>query len=152
MFGGKQELYNISKSAVEYFVIEDDNDVKNMWVKLFSVKKNILAHDAGGVIETLALLKTMSPELYLDKTYVFVIDYELKDGNGVQLANQIRINFRDIKAVMIIVTGQYDLSYYKHLDELEREKARGITCNTVQEILEKPICFDVLMKTIEKYL
>lgn len=124
---GSQAVARGSSTKVKAIVIDDDVDVRDLFVELLEMNDvEILATGSNGK-DALDLYKTKRPDFVL-------IDYIMPDYDGIYGAEKIK-EF-DPHAKIILVSGSY----------FEQGKLDGL----VNAILKKPIEINDVVSTINK--
>jgi two-component system chemotaxis response regulator CheY len=118
---------DVDYSSINVIVIDDDLDVRDIFVELLQIHGINVVGKGSNAIEAIELYKTHNPD------FVFM-DYLMPTHNGLYGAEKIR-EF-DPYARIVLVSG----SYFEN----------GAHDNLVNAILEKPISITEVLNTINK--
>lgn len=125
-----QESVNTVEN-IEIFVIDDEPDVRNLF-KRWMQQENYNVRTSSGIIETLAMMRYVN----LSNKIIFVIDYCLPDGNGVELADALwRRGVYD--GVYILTSAGCDPRMYEYIRTFEQQSKIRKDCNTIDEVILK---------------
>ena len=120
---------DVDYSSIKAIVIDDDLDVRDVFVDLLKMYEINVVGTGSNAIEAIELYMTHNPD------FVFM-DYLMPTHNGLYGAQKIR-EF-DPYARIILVSG----SYFEN----------GAHANLVNAILEKPISIKDVLNTINKMI
>ncbi len=118
---------DVDYSSIKVIVIDDDQDVRDIFVELLQIHEINVVGTGSSAIEAIELYMTHKPD------FVFM-DYLMPTHNGLYGAEKIR-EF-DPYARIVLVSG----SYFEN----------GAHDNLVNAILEKPISITEVLNTINK--
>lgn len=112
-------------------VVEDNENIRFLYKRLFRNRKDVELTDCDSSETALVRLQDLKPDL-------IIVDISLPGMNGLEFTRTVKINFPDIK--VLIITGHEPERYY---DEAINAGAIDlISKDTGPELVQK--CLDLL--------
>ena len=130
---------------VKIFVVDDEPDIRNLLSIVIS-SNNYETFATSSIRETLYKLSKMDQR----SKYIFVVDYRLTDGNGIQLIYALAE--RNIDCTVILISAGADPSLHEHLNDCENTNCIRDNCTPFKIFLAKPFTNEILMEVIKKYV